>query len=256
MIERITDSVFDTRFYHDPSKINPRTGNSFFPAYHFITSVGAPEPVGLSKWRQQNGMYADDILARSAEIGSFVHDSIDRMIKSNVDIQHADIDAAFPNEKEAYKIKVCLLAFMNFMSDQQPEILASERMSTGEDFGFTLDLEARILADDYKDRWVLDWKTSKVVSEEHKMQVESIRRVVGADKAGVIILGNTTKKKYTFTEVKDKERDYLWEKFCAVKETAYVELLRRGSIEPRKESMPDKFSIKDINIKRIFGDSN
>lgn len=256
MIERITNNVFSERFYYHPQKINPRTGNNYFPAYHYLTSLGAPEPIGLSKWRQTMGHFADHVLDRSALIGSFVHDCIDKMIKTNVDVKHDEIDSAFPNEKEAYRVKESLSAFMNFMQDNEPEIVASEQMLLGEDFGFTMDLKARILFDDYKGIWILDWKTSKVASDEHKMQVEAIRRVAEATKAGVVILGNDTKKKYTFAQVKPSEQDYLWNRFLAVKETAYVEMLKRGTIKPREDSMPHVFSLKEIKFKRIFNDSN
>lgn len=252
MIERITNEAFDERFYRHSTKLNSKTGNNFFPAYHFVLSMGAPESIGLSKWRQDKGHFADHILRRSAEIGSYVHDCIDRMIKTNTSVTHDEIDTMFPDVKEAHKAREGLLGFLNFMQENEPEILSSEHMGVGDDFGFTLDLKARIKFDDYKHVWVLDWKTSKVVSEDHLMQVETIRRVVGAEAAGVIVLGNTTKKKYTFTPVKPSKADYLYNRFLAIKETAYVEMLERGLIQPREDNMPLMFSLKEINIKRSF----
>lgn len=251
-IERITDEAYDSRFYKHPTKTNKRFGNNYFPAYHFVTSTGAPSSIGLTNWYKANGHHADHILERSAEIGSYVHDCIDRMVKTNIPITHDEIDTRFTNPKEAEKAKLCLLGFLNFMTEQEPEILGSEQMQVGEDFGFTMDLKAKIKHDKYKNVWVLDWKTSKVASEEHKMQVESMRRVIGADMAGVIILGNTTKKKRTFTPVKKSEQDYLWEKFSKIKEVAYVEFLKRGTIKPREDIMPLQFSLNEINIKRSF----
>lgn len=254
MIERITNDVFSERFYHDKSKVNPRTKNNYFPAYHFILSMGAPESPGLSEWKKNKGQFSDVILERSAEVGSAVHDWIDLMIKTNMDVELSKIDDAFPNARESHKVKESLLGFINFMEQQQPHILASESMHTAEDFGFTLDLQARILEDEYASEWVLDWKTSRSVTEDHKMQVEVMRRIVGADNAGIVVLGNTTKKKYTFTQVKKSERDYLWDRFCAIRETAYVELLKRGTIKPRENEIPAVFSLKNINIKRIWNE--
>ena len=120
----------------------------------------------------------------------------------------------------------------------------------GQDFGFTSDAEMRLKSDDYKHRWTVDWKTSKVANEDHKMQVETMRRVSQADKGMVVVLGNTTKKKYTATVVKDSERDYLWTRFQAIKETAYVEIMKRGMIHPREDNMPSEFSLKNIKLKR------
>lgn len=245
-IERITNEAFDERFYKDPVKVNVRTGNHYFPAYHYITSVGAPENAGLGKWRQSLGHFSDIVLKRTAEVGTFVHDSADRMVKSKAEITHEAIHMAFPDEKEAQKVKDCLVGFMNFMKDQEPEVLESESMFCADDFGFTMDLKARIKEDDYKGVWILDWKTSKTATDEHKMQVEAERRAVKADRGAVVVLGNETKTKYTFSPVSEKKADYLYNKWLAIKNTAYVELLERGSIKPRENTMPSVFSLKNI----------
>jgi len=249
-IERITNEAYDSRFYKHPEKLNTRTGLPYFPAFHYITSLGAPESIGLSKWRQDKGHFADYILTRSAAIGSYVHDCIDRMIKSNIVVEHEDIHKAFPDEKEAQKVKDCLLGFLNFMRDEEPIITASERMMCGDDFGLTQDNEFYLKSDSYKFSRASDWKTSKVVSEDHKMQVEVIRRVSGATGGLVVVLGNQTKKKYTATKIKPSEYEYLWERFNAIKETAYVEILKRGLIKPREDNMPHVFSLNDLKIRR------
>lgn len=249
-IQRVTNEAFDSRFYKHPRKLNKKTNNEYFPAFHHITKLGAPEPMGLSKWRQTMGHFADHVLSRSAEIGSYVHDCIDRMIKSGAVVMHEDIHRDFPDLKEAQRVKECLLAFMNFLKEEEPIIVASEQMQCGDDFGFTLDSRMLLKSDKYEKESVVDWKTSKVVNEDHKMQVEAMRRVVGADKAVVIVLGNTTKKKYTMTAVKPSEQDYLWSKFQAVKETAYVEMLKSGHIQPREDNMPHVFGLEGINFTR------
>src|SRR6056297_2335568 len=104
-IERITNEAYDERFYKHPQRKNVRTGNNFFPAYHFLMSLGAPASVGLNRWRQDKGHFADYLLTRSAEIGSYVHDVIDKMIKLNVDFAQSDIEQIFEDEKEAEKVK-------------------------------------------------------------------------------------------------------------------------------------------------------
>ena len=248
-IERITNEAFDSRFYKHPTKINTRTGNSFFPAFHHLTHLGSPEPIGLTKWRQDKGHFADYIMERSQEIGSYVHDCIDRMIKNGAVVHHEDIHVAFKEPKEAQRVKDCLLSFINFIRDEEPIVLASEQMMCGDDFGFTLDSKMKLKSDKYKSIFVVDWKTSKVANEDHKMQVEAMRRVSGCDRAAVVVLGNTTKKKYTLTAVKPSEQDHLWNLFQAVKDTAYVKMLKSGNIKPREDNMPSEFSLKDLNIK-------
>jgi hypothetical protein len=249
-IERVTNDAYDERFYIDKKKLNKKTNNEYFPAFHFLTKLGSPEPIGLTKWRQDKGHFADYILERSAVIGSYVHDCIDRMIKSDSTVFHEDIHRDFPDAKEAHRVKECLLAFMNFIEIEEPIIVASEKMVCADDFGFTLDSEMLLKSDNYEKRSVVDWKTSKVANEDHKMQVETMRRVVGADKGVVVVLGNSTKKKYTATVIKPSEQDYLWNRFQSIKETAYVELLKRGTIKPREDNMPAIFGLRELNFKR------
>lgn len=249
-IERITNDAFDERLYKHPTRINERTGEPYFPAYHFLTQEGEPTPYGLLEWYKQMGYKSNEILERSRIIGSFVHDSIDRMIKSDSVILQEEIHAAFPHAKEALKVKECLLGFMNFMTDEEPIVLACEAMVCGDDFGFTLDNKFRLKSDKYKKVWTSDWKTAKSASESHKTQVETMRRVSGGDRGMVVILGNQTKKKYTVTKIPEGRHDYYWDKFLAIKETAYVEILDKGRIKPREDNMPMEFCLKDVKFKR------
>lgn len=250
-IERITNDVFDERFYRHPEKVNSRTGNNYFPAYHFLMNLGAPESAGLSEWKKSKGHFADVILERSAEIGSAVHEFVDRMIKLDIEVRHDDINKMFQNKKEAHRVKECLLGFLNFMEEEKPMILSSESMHVGLDFGFTMDLKCALKSEDYAHTWVIDWKTSSSATDEHKMQVEVIRRTVGADKAAIVVLGNKTKKKYTFSPV-GTDKDILYEKFLAIKEVAYVEIKDKKLIQPRQDNMPKEFSLRHLKlIKKI-----
>lgn len=249
-VERITNDAFDSRFYKSPDMLNERTNLPYFPAFHTITKLGSPEPQGLTKWRQDKGHFADYIMTRAQLIGSYVHDCIDRMIKSDAYIEHEDIHREFPDPKEAQRVKDCLLGFLNFMREEEPIILASERMYCAKDFGFTLDNRMLLKSDGYKKTYTTDWKTSKSVNEDHKMQVETMRREVGDDKGMVIILGNTTKRKYTTYVIKPSEQDYLYARFDAIKKLAYVEILKKGMIKPREDNMPKVFSLKSIRLQR------
>ena len=251
-IVRITTEAFDERFYQHPTKVNKRTGNNFFPAFHFILSLGAPSSPGLDKWKQDKGHFADYIITRSAAIGTFVHDSIDSMIKHNVEITHEEIHREFPDAKEAHRVKECLLAAMTWMAEEEPILISSEDMGCGDDFGFTLDLRCRIKSDGYKHVWVVDWKTSKIATDDHKMQVEVMRRETESDKAAVVVLGNSTKKGYTFTEVPEKKKDYLYNRFLKIKDVAYMEILDRGMVKPREDNMPKVFSLRDVKIKKVL----
>lgn len=251
-LERITNEAFDERFYRHPTRNNEKTGLPYFPAFHYVTSLGSPEPIGLTKWRQDKGHFSDYILERSSVIGSYVHNAIDDMIKHDFKISHETIHRDFPNHKEAQRVKECLLGFLNFMAEEEPVVLASEQMMCGKDFGFTMDNKFKIKSDGYKNVWVSDWKTSKVANDDHKMQVEVMRRVAQADRGMVIVLGNTTKKKYTMTQIPIKDHDYHWFRFNAIKETAYVEIMKRNLVKPREDNMPSVFSLSNVNFKRMM----
>lgn len=249
-IERITNEAFDSRFYKSPNKLNERTQLPYFPAFHMLTKLGSPEPVGLTRWRQDKGHFADHLMVRAQLIGSYVHDSIDRMIKHDAYIEHEDIHRMFPDPKEAQRVKDCFLGFLNFMREEEPIILASEQMHCAKDFGFTLDNRMLLKSDEYKKTYTTDWKTSKTVNEDHKMQVETMRREMGDDKGMVIILGNSTKRKYTTYVIKPIEQDYLFAKFDAIKKLAYVEIMKKGIFKPREDNMPKVFSLKQIRLQR------
>jgi hypothetical protein len=172
------------------------------------------------------------------------------MIKSDAMVTHEDIHRDFPDAKEALRVKNGLLGFMNFILEEEPIILASEQMVVASDFAFTLDSKMKLKSDGYKSLWTVDWKTSKVANDDHKMQLEVMRRVSGCDRGMVVVLGNSTKKKYTATPVKIADHDHYWFKFNAIKEVAYVEMLKRGTIKPREDNMPHNFSLKDLKFKR------
>lgn len=249
-IERITNDAFDERFYKHPKRINPRTGKPYFPAFHFILDEGLPIPRPLIKWYKQMGFTADQILERSKEIGSFVHDAVDRMVKYESEISNDEIFTIFKDSREALFVRECLWGFMNFIEDEEPQILSSERMECGEDFGFTIDNEFRIKSDKYKHVWASDWKTSSSVYKSHEIQVVAIMKTVEADRCMVIRLGTSSKRKYTIHKVKIKDYDYLWDLFLSAKETAYIEILHNDRTEPRKDQLPSSFSLKDLKYKK------
>lgn len=251
-ITRITQEAFDERFYHSPDKINPRTGNHYFPAYHFVTKMGAPADIGLEEWKLNKGNFVPVILEKTARLGSYVHDGAEQMVKEGIDISCEQIDQLFRNPKEAQKVKDCFLGFINFCNDYEPIILNSETMVIADDWGFTLDIRCKLNIDDYKAIRIVDLKTSKTAGKAHFIQVEAHRVVVKADKAHVLVLGNRTKKKYTLTESPIKKREYFQKLFASWKNTAYIEMLESGSIKPRENIFPSSFSLKKAPIKIQF----
>ena len=248
-IMRHTDDEFDERFYEHPTKINPRTGLKFFPAFHFVLGLGAPTAYHLIEYYKDKNHYADTHMKQRERIGTFVHDAAEHMVKSGIEITEDQIVQSFSNAYDRRDVKKGLTGFVNFCTEYQPIIISTEQMILAEDWAGTMDLRCRLNVDDYKTIWTIDYKTSKAVYDDHKMQVEMYRSVTGDDRCAVLILGNTTKKMFTFSEVKEKDRQYYHDRFNSIKETAYVEMLKSGQIKPRENIYADKFSIKHLNLR-------
>lgn len=248
MIERVTQEQYDERFYFDQTKVNIRTNTHWFPAYHFLMSTGAPVSPHLVEWWKNMGQEADRILKQKEERGSWVHDKVESMIKVGWKVTQEEIESRWGNyPKDQLFVNRALTGLFNFLNDEQAEIVSSERMIIADDWAGTMDLEVRIKSDDYKNVWIVDIKTAKSVFEEHKQQVEAYRRVTGADRAGILILGNSTKKRYTFSEVQKSKQDYYWKLFQAQKEVAYIILENEKRLEPTNESFPESYSLLNIN---------
>lgn len=251
-VTRITQEAFDERYYYDPDRVNPRTGNHFFPAYHFVTKMGAPQDFLLEQWNRDKGNHVPFILRKTANLGSYVHDGAEQMVKENIAISCEQIDQSFTDPKDAQKVKDCFMGFLNFCVDYEPIILNSETMVIADDWGFTLDIRCRLNIDKHKRTNIIDIKTSKSANKSHFVQVEAHRVVTKADRAYVLILGNKTKKKYTLSEAPVKKRVYYQKLFKAWKETAYVEMIESGQIKPRENMFPESFSLKKSPIKIQF----
>ncbi|ANS04900.1 chromosomal replication initiator protein DnaA [uncultured Mediterranean phage] len=247
-IERVTKEAFSERFYKHPEKINPRTNNNWFPSWHFLYGIGEPPNKFLNDYYKNKGWASEIEFKRAEVIGSYVHNRIEDMGKYDIDTTRKQIYRAFPCPHEARRVEESLRAWLNFVEDERPQAIAYENMLIAEDWGGTVDLRARLKSDGYENVWTIDFKTSKSVYESHKAQVESYRRTLGDDKAAVLILGNTTKKRYTFSEVKEKDRDGVYKDFLNIKETAYGRLIKAKRTEPRPDDMPEVFTLKNSNI--------
>ena len=240
-IERITNEDYDERFYKHTTKINPITGNNYFPSFSFLHSQGAPASSFLSDWYKDKAWYSEIIFRKRQESGTYTHNAIDAMIKTGVSISVEDIDREIKHS--AYEVKNALLGFMNWVEEYKPIVVASEHMVVSEEMAMagTLDLVARINKDDYKTVYAIDFKTSKSIFDEHRMQVEVYRRMQVVENCAILQLGNSTKKKFTFSPVTAKDREEMFAYWLCIKNTAYHKLLSEGWIQPRENPFPKEF---------------
>lgn len=227
-MKQITQPQYDERFYEHEGR--------YYPSVTYIlgwlpTAPELKEWIGNKGWEESRR-----IMHLRGDIGSYVHNAIELMIKDGAKYTEADIDKDIKDEKEALFVKRCLLGFMNFI-EELPEgsvILESEETVIAEDYAGTVDLTIKIDGE----IWIMDWKTSKSIRESHKIQLEAYRRAAGAKRCAVVQLGNRTKKRYTMSEVKEKNRDFLWAKFQQVKGLFYLE---NPDPRPTMEEFPKEF---------------
>lgn len=244
-IEQVTQEQYDERFYREEGRVNNRNGLPWFPsATHILKwKPTAPE---LMEWIGNKG-YEESrrIMNRKADIGSYVHNALELMLKDGTVWTEADIEKDFPDKKEALFVKRALKGAINWAENMQKKyddfkVLEAECSLFGEDYAGTVDLLARMGGE----TWLIDFKTSKYIYPSHKVQVTAYRRARGADRCAVLQLGNKTKQRYTFSEVsrevkKDiSEEEKCWQIFLHVKELFYLD---HPMAKPTEEEFPKEF---------------
>jgi len=190
---------FDERFY----QVGPDT---FYTSVTYILGCCYPSGAGLTQWIGDVGnKRAEEIRDEAGEDGSFVHDAIDRMLHGQK-ITSQEIEEKFKKSARILKIKKCLKSFIDWYNEYKPEIIKTEFMIVNSEyqFGGTVDLLCKINGENY----IIDYKTSKSISEEHRVQLSAYNKEVSnlEYKMAILHLGNTTIKGYSFLEVKDNEK--------------------------------------------------
>lgn len=242
-VKQITQEQYDERFYFDEDKTNIVTKNHYFPSVTYLLGFDAMTPQ-LKEWLGNKG-YEESlrILNKRADIGSYVHNAIEKMLLEGKPLETRKIDEDIKDVKEALFVKRCLLGMENFVKESECKILCSEYNIIADDYAGTIDLKMTFPKDDHKTFWLVDIKTSKGIYEKHQMQVEAYRRADGADMGAVLQLGNATKKRYTFTSIPERKRNNLWENFVAIKNLFYT---KQPQAQPTIEEFPEKFILPKI----------
>lgn len=241
IITRITQPEYDSRFYHSNIRVNSRTGKNYFPSFSFLSSLGSPSSPTLDKWRMDHGHHAEIIFEERRKSGTILHDLIDRIIKQGIPVTEDEIDEKYP--RYAQEIKNGLLGFVNFWEAYKPKVYRTEHTILSDDEGGTEDFEGWLNVDNYEKLWTLDWKSSKVVNDKHKLQACVYQKMAGTQACGIVIFGNQTQKKFTFTEVKEKEREQMLKEWACIKELAYLKLIDDKFTEPKPHPYPTEFKI-------------
>lgn len=219
----------DSRFY-----IDQITGE-FRPSVTYIQSVGYPTPLHLQKWKADLGWEeAEEAKNKAGDTGSVIHQSIERLIKGE------KVETRFMKLKEKRSIQ----AFIDWYCEEQPEIVRFEYKIWADTYAGTVDLLCRIKSDGYKETWLIDYKSGGIY-DTGKSQIMAYKKAdPDATRCAILQLGNTTKKRYTFSEVKTSEEDYYWLLFLQCQ--AFYNLLRPN--DQPAEGYPEVFELPKINI--------
>lgn len=230
-IERVDITLFDERFY--------KYGDIFAPSVTYILGCVYPSGHGLMNWVGDVGnKRAEEIRDEAAEDGSYVHEAIEKILLGGF-VTSKDISAMFKANR-SLKVHRCLKAFLDWYEEYRPETVATEQTIWSDDplYAGTLDYKCVI----NNEEWIIDFKTSKSIYPVNKVQLSAYNRADngGKAKAGILHLGNTTKKKYSFLEV---EQEKYWNEFrifCQAFHTLYP------NAKPNEETFPEKFDLKDL----------
>jgi len=219
-----------SRFY-----VKKATGE-FRPSVTYIQSVGYPTPMHLQKWKADQGWDEAEALKNLAgENGSIIHNSIEQLLLGQ------DVDA----RGMSLKCKRSIKAFCDWYKLEEPQIIRTEYRIWADDYSGTCDLLCRIKSDEYKEIWLVDYKSGGVY-DTGKSQLMAYKHAdPEATRCAILQLGNTTKKRYTWSEIKKEDEGYYWDLFT--KCNSMYKLLKPGDCP--SEPYPDMFSLTNILCK-------
>lgn len=230
-ITRVEQYSFDERFYQ--REIEPGVFE-YAPSMTYILGCVYPAHE-LAEWRGDVGnKRADEIMNEAGEEGTFVHESIERLLKGE-QVTQEEIEDRFPRRR-SLKVKRCLKAFLDWHSEFKPEILKTEYSIWGDGYAGTVDFRCKIAGETY----LVDWKTSKSIHPSHRVQICGYGMADPADKLALLHLGNTTKKKYSFLVLEDDVRAR-YENECKMAVSMFHTL--NPNAKPTDETFPSIYKI-------------
>ncbi len=151
-------TFLDERFY-----LSNKQKDVYYPS---VTTVldAYPKGHGFTKWLKQVGFNADVIVERAGEVGSHVHDAIDRYLNKEELVWLADDETLYTFEEWNMICK-----FVEFWKEHKPELIAHEYnvVSDNIKLGGTIDLVCKINGE----TWLIDYKTSNAIYPSHHLQI-------------------------------------------------------------------------------------
>ena len=198
----------DERWY---SKTLPDGKQIFVPSVTWIASH-YPKGVGFYKWLADKGWdEAEAIKEAAGDKGSKVHQGICDLIDGKtikIDSKFTNNDTGVSEELKPEEYE-CLMSFVDWFNKTKPEIVDREFNIFNEELNYagTVDLLCRIEGK----LTIVDFKTSKGVWMEHKLQISAYRKALEKkypqepiDMALLQVGYKLNKNKYKYNEIEDK----------------------------------------------------
>ena len=199
--------------------VNERTGKKermYYPSSTWISGY-YPKGVYFHKWLAGKGWSEVEALKQAAaDRGSRVHYACEELDEGKeIKITQKYKNPSTGKKEELSKEEVdAIISYRDFVDEEKPELLANEITSFGDVYAGTADKIFRIK----KDIWIVDLKTSQSIWPEHELQISSYSHMkFDLKKLGINesewkkrrlailqISYKKNKKRYKFTEVKDK----------------------------------------------------
>lgn len=258
-IRQCTSYEWDERYYQRRLE-DPPDSVIYAPSLTHILGECYPGDGMLSRWRGDVGNERADVLLKEAgEEGTFVHQAIPRLFGGE-SIPSQDIREQFYPGFRALKVLRCVQAFVDWVHEWQVEPIEIEtvtwcEVSPGVRFAGTRDLKCwatnpkkgscRVI-------YLVDYKTGKAVYESAKAQVCGYRHSEiqnapdqPAPIPGILHLGNTTKKRWSFNPLDDDEiQTYTARCLAAVS----MWHLHHPDAKPNDEQFPEAFSLNPQEV--------
>lgn len=230
-------TIADERFY---GKDKEDKTTEWVPSVTWIASYWYKDPY-LIEWIAKQGIDEAEAIRRAAgNKGSKVHSAIVDLIDGNT--VRMDAQYVNPETEQLEELTLdeynCLLSFVDWFLEAKPKIIDREFVVFGEGYAGTVDLLCEINGD----KFIVDFKTSKSVSDEHKIQVSAYKHAYITDvelKLAILQVGyGLNKKGFKFTEIDDCFDDFLvakhiWEK-------------KNKDIQPKVKDYPEKLTLNLI----------
>lgn len=164
IIRRIDGSIDGWRFYEGVNKAGEQTW--CYPSCTTIIDAVYPKDSFLIQWIREQGLGGQAIFEKAGEEGTEAHIAIDALVRGE------GVDAREMSEK----VKKCIQAFIDWTKEFNPKFLASEEMLASHAYKFagTRDLLCELNYVDgkkkYQGIYCVDYKTSSMIHDKHKIQ--------------------------------------------------------------------------------------